>query len=87
MITFEDARRVVEQSSSVRDFYPDGFAVAAYGWENAEVFVLAVTTDDGPAFDAPDLLVDKQTGELREAYGLFGEDPAPDLVPIGDVPE
>jgi hypothetical protein len=38
-------------------------------------------------FDAPDVLVDKQTGALTLVYGLLGKMPADNLVPIGDVPE
>ena len=35
----------------------------------------------------PSMLVVKETGEYREVFGYDGEDPAPDLVPIGDRPE
>ena len=31
--------------------------------------------------DAPALIVDKQTGELREVYGLLGEEAPPDVTP------
>ncbi|AQT81972.1 hypothetical protein B1R94_26000 [Mycolicibacterium litorale] len=100
-ITFEAARDIVASSAGVRAMYPrDDFEVADYGWENAEVYVIVAGTHvdvhgiDDPAtdferltFDAPARLVDKTTGELREIFGLLGRDPAPDLVPIGDVPD
>jgi len=87
VITFDDARQVVADSASVREFFGDGFTVATHGWQNSDVFLIAVETSDGePVFDAPELLVDKRTGELREIFGLLGRDPAPNLVPIGDAP-
>lgn len=87
MITFDEARQVVANSSSVIRFFGPGYTVADYGWENTDVFVVAVAGANGPIFDAPDLLVDKQTGELQEIFGMLGRDPAPNLVPIGDVPD
>ena len=64
------------------------YTVANHGWQNDDVYVLAYEPID-PAvvlFDAPALLVDKRTGELREVYGLLGHDPVSGLVPI-DAPE
>jgi hypothetical protein len=84
VITFDDARAIVAASTDVRSMYPDEFEVVEYGWENDDVFVVAVRP---VVFDAPDLLVDKQTGELRRVFGLLGRDPAPGLRPIGSAPD
>lgn len=87
MITFDQARAIVAASDSVRQMFGP-FTVADYGWENAEVFVMAAEPDSGLAvIDGPELLVDKRTGELTEVYGLLGDDPVPDLVPIGTPPQ
>ncbi|WNM74099.1 hypothetical protein SEA_NERGAL_8 [Mycobacterium Phage Nergal] len=97
MLTFDDARQVVATSTAVRAMYPpDDFEVAEYGWENRDVYVIVAGTHmdvtgegevDSLTMDAPARLVDKSTGELREVHGLMGRDPAPDLQPIGPVPE
>ena len=80
MTTFDEARALVTAAT--------GQPTADYGWENDDVFVIAIDYgDDTPPFDEPDRLVDKVTGELREVYGLLGDDPAPNLRPIGDPPE
>ena len=87
-VTFSDARAIVAASASVRQTQGEGFTVADYGWENADVFVLVARPADGLAvFDAPALLVDKRTGKLTEVYGLVGHDPVPGLVPTGSPPE
>jgi hypothetical protein len=83
VITFEEARAVVQHSSSVRELWGNSFTTADYGWQNGDVYqVVAYIPDEPDVFDAPMLFVDKQTGELREVYGLVGENPFPDLVPI-----
>lgn len=83
MLTFAQAQVVVASAPIVREFFGDGFTVANYGWQNEAVFVLAVHSADGaPMFDAPELLVDKATGELHAVFGLLGADPAPGLVPV-----
>lgn len=88
MITFDDARTVVASAPSVRSRFGAALQVADYGWENDDVYVVAVTAADGePVFDAPDLLVDKRSGELREVFGMMGSAPAPGLLPIGEPPE
>jgi hypothetical protein len=79
VVTFAEARAIVVAAVDS--------AVAEYGWENDDVFVVALDYGDEPTpFDEPDRLVDKGTGELREVYGLLGRAPAPGLRPIGDVP-
>lgn len=88
MITFADARKVVAAAPAVREFFGEGFTVDEYGWQNDDVFLMSIDTADGVApFDAPALLVDKRTGELREVFGLLGREPAPGLRPIGDPPD
>ena len=42
--------------------------------------------DDLPPFGAPDRLVEKRSGELREVYGMLRRDPVPNLRPIGNPP-
>ncbi len=65
-----------------------GRPAAAYGWENDDVFLIAFDYgDEGPPFDEPDRLVDKRTGVLREVFGMLGNDPAPNLRPIGNPPD
>ncbi|MBS1695802.1 MAG: hypothetical protein JST91_26695 [Actinobacteria bacterium] len=81
-ITFDTARAIVAGAASVRGFFGEDFQVADAGWENDDVYLVAVQTPDGPAFDAPDLLVDKRTGALREVYGMLGRDPVSGLVPV-----
>lgn len=89
MITFEDARNTVASHPSVREFFGAQFAVADYGWQNDDAYLMAIVVpeDSGAVFDAPDLLVDKRTGELRQVFGMLGDDPVPNLVPIGDPPD
>lgn len=101
MITFDAARDIVASSTAVRSMYPsDDFEVADYGWENDQLYVIVAGTHadvhgiEDPAtdfdrltLDAPARLVDKTTGHLQEVFGLLGRDPAPGLVPIGDVPD
>ena len=88
MITFERARAVAAASRKVRRFFGEGYSIRPYGWQNDEVFmVVALAADGVEMFDAPDVLVDKQTGALTLVYGLLGKMPADNLVPIGDVPE
>jgi hypothetical protein len=77
--TFDDARAMVTHTT--------GLATHGYGWENDDVYVVAVDYGDDIPFDAPDYLVDKQTGELRVMYGLLGHEPAEDLRVIGTPPE
>jgi hypothetical protein len=77
MITFEQAREAFTRET--------GQATADYGWENDTEF-LVVPDYNFPPFDAPDYLVHKETGALREVYGLLGLDPVPGLRPIGNVP-
>lgn len=80
MITFDEARQVVAKATN----HP----VAPYGWENRDVFLIALDYGgEMPPPDEPDRLVDKDTGEMHEFYGLLGAEPAPDLLPIGDAPE
>jgi hypothetical protein len=80
MITFDEARDVVAKATN----HP----VAQYGWENSDVYLIALDYGDAiPPPDEPDRLVDKNTGEIHEFYGLLGADPAPGLQPIGDAPE
>jgi hypothetical protein len=80
MMTFEQARDKVATAA--------GHPAARYGWENRDVFVVPLDYgDQPPPFDEPDRLVDKRTGKVREVYGMLGEDPAPDLRPIGNPPE
>ena len=86
MITFDDARAVAAASPSVQQMFGN-VIVADYGWQNDDVFLVVAENADGlPVFDAPSLLVDKQSGELTEIYGLLGNDPVPDLVPVGTPP-
>lgn len=88
MITFDDARATVGDSPDVREFFGDGFIVADYGWQNDEEYLLAVKPPGGVTpFDAPDLLVSKTTGNLRQVFGMLGRDPVPGLTPIGNPPE
>ena len=62
--------------------------VADYGWQTDDVYEVAVIAASGlEPIDAPALIVDKNTGELREVYGLLGEDAVPDLTPVGTPPE
>lgn len=80
VVSFDDARATVAEKT--------GKPVARYGWQNDDVFVVAIDwRGDLPDFDAPDHLVDKRTGEHREVFGSLGRDPAPDLTPIGNPPE
>lgn len=80
MISFEDARRIVGIET--------GEPIAPWGWENDEVFVLAIDYTDGdmPIGEA-EPLVDKRTGTLRWVSGMMGEPPAPGLRPIGKPPD
>lgn len=88
MITFDAARSAVQSDASVREFFGDGFTVDEFGWQNDDVFLMSVDAADGVAmFDAPVVLVDKATGAVVQKTGLLGVPPAPDLQPIGDVPE
>ena len=83
MITFEDARAVVQAAESVKAVWGPYVTTADYGWQNADVYqVVAYIPDEPDVFDAPALFVDKNTGVLREVYGLLGESPFPDLVPV-----
>lgn len=88
MITFEQARSTVTADAAVREFFGDGFTVDEFGWQNDDVYLMSVDAADGVAlFDAPAILVDKTTGMVIQKTGLLGIPPAPDLQPIGDVPE
>lgn len=90
MLTFADARAAISAAPAMRKFYGDGFQVAEYGWENDEVYLMALSPADGVAiFDAPALLIDKETGKLTEVYGaaVQGVPPAEDLRPIGNPPD
>lgn len=79
-VTFEQAQETVANAT--------GHSPADYGWQNDDVFVVALKYDDDmPPFNEPDYLVDKQTGEFREVTGLLGQPPAPNLRPIGNPPE
>lgn len=80
MITFDEARATVAATT--------GLATAEYGWENDDVFVVAIDWGaELPGFDEPDHLVDKTTGAYRKVVGALGMDPAPNLTPIGAPPE
>jgi hypothetical protein len=98
VITFDEAREVVAQAIGPDDPEAD-FEVAPWGWANDEVYVLLAGTHIavyGPTSyeealtlqidDTPALLVNKETGEFTQVYGLLGEPAAPDLVPIGERP-
>lgn len=76
MITFTQARNIVARTTQR--------PVVDYGWENADVFWIVMAI---PGIDEPDRLVDKKTGDIREIYGMLGEDPAPNLRPIGKIPK
>jgi hypothetical protein len=72
VITFQEARGIVAKAT--------GEQAAADGWENDDVYLVALDYGDGPPpFDEPDRLVDKRTGAIREVIGMLGEDPAPNL--------
>lgn len=87
-ITFDEARTMVQLNSSVREYFGDGFTVDDFGWQNDHVYLMSVDAADGVAlFDAPAVLVDKTTGAVIQKTGLLGHPPAPDLQPIGNVPE
>ncbi|KAB7755222.1 hypothetical protein [Mycolicibacterium mucogenicum] len=88
MITFEQARSTVAADAAVREFFGDGFTVDEFGWQNDDVYLMSVDAADGVAlFDTPAILVDKTTGMVIQKTGLLGIPSAPDLQPIGDVPE
>lgn len=79
-VTFEQARETVAQAM--------GRQPADYGWQNADVFLMAFDYgDEDPPMNEPDVLVDKATGAIREVFGLLGRPPAPNLRPIGNPPE
>ena len=83
MITFDDARNIVAGSPVVRAMWGDDFTVADYGRENQDAYEIVALAVSGMApIDAPALIVDKQTGELREVYGLLGEEALPDMTPV-----
>ena len=61
----------------------DDFIVADYGRQNEDVYEVVALAASGLApIDAPALIVDKRTGQLREVYGLVGEDALPDMTPV-----
>lgn len=87
-VTFEQARAAVRADRAALEFFGDGFTVGDYGWQNADVYLMAVDAADGVAlFDAPAILVDKATGAVTARYGLLGRPPAEALTPFGDPPE
>lgn len=87
-VTFDEARTAVQADTSVRAFFGAGFTVADYGWQNNDVYLMAVDAADGVAlFDAPAILVDKRTGTVIQQAGLLGRPPADNLQPFGEPPE
>lgn len=78
MLTFDDARRVVQADDDHRPVDAEGtpYPVARSGWENDEVFVVPFDYgDDVPHIDEPTRLVGKHSGRL-----IFG---SPDALPPG----
>lgn len=84
-VDFEQARQVLVRAAAAEG---DDRPVAAWGWENDTVFVLAF--DYGPDGREPlgeeTPVVDKATGRLRWEFSERGEPVAPNLRPIGAVP-
>lgn len=79
-VTFDQARSTVADAT--------GRQPAEYGWQNDQVFVIALDYgDDAPPFDEPDYVVDKTTGKLQLVTGLLGAPPAENLAPIGNPPD
>ena len=78
-MNFNDARAAVTEFT--------GQPTHSYGWENDDYYHVAIDYQGAIAFDAPDLLVDKHTGEVLEVFGLLGLPPAEDLRKIGDAPD
>lgn len=77
LLTFEQARRVVQINDKHRPVDIDGrpYPVAGWGWENDEVFVVPFDYGgDIPAPDEPARLVDKRSGEL--IFRAAGETPS-----------
>lgn len=78
-LTFQEACAAVARAA--------GWDPAPWGWENDEIFVLAYDYQGDPMpAGEPDLLVHKQTGELRWVSNLREMLPALGLRPIGHPP-
>ena len=86
MLTFEQARRVVQLNDKHRPVDADGrpYPVADWGWENDEVFVVPFDYEgDIPPRDEPVRLVDKRSGGL--IFRSARETPS-GLSPVGHPP-
>jgi len=78
LISFDDARAAWTAAT--------GQPTQPWGWQNDAVYVV-VLEHDALLLGEPARLVDKATGELHTASGLRWREPAPNLRPIGDVPD
>lgn len=97
VITFSDARMLVEGFPEIRDVYPsDDFHVAEYGWEDDSRFLIVAgtyadvfggTDIDSLTMDPPTVFVDKTTGDISVIYGLKSyRDPTSGMTLIGSLP-
>lgn len=85
-ITFAIARELAALDARVRKYFGPDATIAEYGWQNNNLYEVAVITPGGPLMDAPAVLVDKATGAVDLKFGLLGKPPASDMTAIGNPP-
>ncbi len=97
-VTFDDARLIADREC--RDRFTEmlagrgTFHVADWGFEDDDSFSMIVGAweaivdgdDSYQVFDAPRVLVDKNTGELSEVNYLMNRARLREMTPVGPVP-